>query len=89
MEDLATDRIYRYMIAQRTLHQVRVAGADGREVTHTPGLVSQLFDEELDRLLREAPKNGEAASTDSYRKAREQSEGMILGVLQEQGASIK
>ena len=89
MEDLATDRIYRYMIAQRTLHQVRVADAEGREVTHSPELVSELFDEELDRLLRETAKNGDPSSADSYRRAREQSEGMILGVLQEQGVSIR
>src|SRR5205807_6070740 len=89
MEDLATDRIYRYMIAQRTLHRVNVPDANGREVTHSPELVSELFDEELDRLLGETPKNGEMASADSFRQAREQSEGMILGVLQEQGAPIK
>ena len=89
MEDLATDRIYRYMIAQRTVHRVRVPDGNGREVTHSPELVSELFDEELDRLLRETPKNGDASSAESLRKAREQSEGMILGVLQEQGAPIK
>ena len=89
MEDLATDRIYRYMIAQRTLHQVKVPDDTGREVTHSPELVSTLFDEELDRLLRETTKNGDASLGDSYRKAREASEGMILGVLQEQGAPIK
>jgi malate synthase len=89
MEDLATDRIYRYMIAQRTLHKVRVPDAAGREVAHSPELVSELFDVELDRLLRETPKNGDASSAASFRKAREQSEGMILGVLQEQGAPIK
>jgi malate synthase len=88
MEDLATDRIYRYMIAQRTLHKVRVPDADGRDVTHSPELVSELFDEELDRLLREASKNGDTTSSDSYRKAREQSEGMILGVLEEQGVKV-
>ena len=89
MEDLATDRIYRYMIAQRTLHQVKVPDADGREVTHSPEIVSQLFDEELDRLLGETPANGERSSADSYRKAREIAEGMILGVLQAQGVSIR
>src|SRR5213083_1157092 len=47
MEDLATDRIYRYMIAQRTMHEVKVP-KDGGEVTHSPALVSQLFDEELE-----------------------------------------
>src|SRR5207248_5311371 len=39
MEDLATDRIYRYMIAQRTVHRVRVPDGNGREVTHSPELV--------------------------------------------------
>jgi len=89
MEDLATDRIYRYMIAQRTLHKLRVPDASGREVTHSPELVSQLFDEELDRLLRETPKNGETSSADSLRKARDESEGMVLGVLEEQGVTVR
>ena len=88
MEDLATDRIYRYMIAQRTLHKVQVPDAEGKTVTHTPEVVSELFDEELDRLLREMPQNGDTASADTYRKARQQSEGMVLGVLQAQGAPI-
>src|SRR2546430_13231404 len=38
MEDLATDRIYRYMIAQRVLHQLRVADGGG-ETVHNPQLV--------------------------------------------------
>jgi hypothetical protein len=66
-----------------------VPDANGREVTHSPDLVSQLFDEELDRLLREAPKSGGTSPADSYRKAREQSEGMILGVLEEQGVAVR
>jgi malate synthase len=85
MEDLATDRIYRFMIAQRTLHQVKVPDADGREVTHSPEIVSQLFDEELDRLVRETPANGEASTANTYRQARDIAEGMILGVLRAQG----
>ncbi|OLE37955.1 MAG: hypothetical protein AUG48_03080 [Actinobacteria bacterium 13_1_20CM_3_68_9] len=89
MEDLATDRIYRYMIAQRTVHQVKVAGTNGNEVTHSPELVSQLFDEELDRLLRESTTNGGTAAAESYRKARDLSEGMVLGILQEQGVQIR
>ena len=89
MEDLATDRIYRYMIAQRTLHQVTVPDADGREVTHSPEIVSQLFDAELDRLLREMPANGETSSADSYRQARDIAEGMILGVLEAQGVRVR
>jgi malate synthase len=54
MEDLATDRIYRLMIAQRTTHRdtVPIVDADGREVKHTPEFVSQIFNEELARLLK-------------------------------------
>src|SRR6267378_2876418 len=88
MEDLATDRIYRYMIAQRTLHKLRVPDASGREVTHSPELVSQLFDEELDRLLTQWPK-AEAGSPQTMKQARDQSEGMVLGILQEQRAPIE
>jgi malate synthase len=89
MEDLATDRIYRYMIAQRTLHHLNVPDADGRTATHTPELVTELFDEELDRLLRESSTNGDAASADTYRKARDQSEGMVLGILEAQGVRVR
>jgi len=89
MEDLATDRIYRYMIAQRTLHQVKVPDAESRTIAHTPELVTQLFDDELDRLLRESSANGDAASADSFRKARDLGEGMIRGILQAQGVSIR
>jgi malate synthase len=84
MEDLATDRIYRYMIAQRTLHKVRVPDSNGRELTHSPELVSKLFDEELDRLIAHWPK-GEAGSADTMRQARDLGEGMVLGILQSQG----
>src|SRR5580700_5718445 len=49
MEDLATDRIYRLMIAQRLRHNGHVSVTDeaGNVVVHTPELVSRLFDEEL------------------------------------------
>ena len=58
MEDLATDRIYRLMIAQRVLHRDLVAvhgRAAARPVKHTPEFITQLFDEELDALLAELP----------------------------------
>jgi malate synthase len=84
MEDLATDRIYRYMIAQRVLHEVAVPDADGREVTHSPELVSRLFDEELNRLITQWPK-AEAGSRETMAQARDLSEGMILGILAAQG----
>src|SRR5213080_3331944 len=47
MEDLATDRIYRLMIAQRMRHRdtVEILDENGQPVKHTPELVSKIFDE--------------------------------------------
>src|SRR5262250_121301 len=79
MEDLATDRIYRLMIAQRTLHEVVAQDEDaGKSVRHTPELVTRLFDEELERLLRELPKGTAPEVSATYRKAREIGEQMIV-----------
>ena len=79
MEDLATDRIYRLMIAQRTQHQVVAKDEDaGKSVRHTPELITRLFDEELARLLRELPKGAPAEVGATYRKAREIGEQMIV-----------
>src|SRR5262249_60484088 len=57
MEDLATDRIYRLMLAQRMKHRDAVSIADdsAHTVEHTPELITQVFDEELVRILRELP----------------------------------
>jgi malate synthase len=63
MEDLATDRIYRLMIAQRYLHGM-----------HTAADVTRFFDEELARLLVD-PNN--AKDSKVFREARRQSEEMI------------
>ena len=63
MEDLATDRIYRLMIAQRFLHGM-----------HTAADVTRFFDEELARLLVD-PNN--AKDSKFFREARRQSEDMI------------
>jgi malate synthase len=80
MEDLATDRIYRLMIAQRVLHRDRVEILDdaGAPIKHTPELITRLFDLELGRLLSDLScgANGEAA--DTLREARSVSEAMIL-----------
>jgi malate synthase len=84
MEDLATDRIYRYMIAQRILHKVSVTDAGGRSVVHSPEMVSGLFDEELERLVAQWPK-AEAGSKETMKQARDLSEGMVLGILEAQG----
>jgi malate synthase len=75
MEDLATDRIYRLMIAQRIRHGVKTE--DGQTITQE--LVSRLFDEELDKILAEHRDDPDAAAVaDRYRRAREASERMIL-----------
>lgn len=66
MEDLATDRIYRLMIAQRARHGM-----------HSAGEVSRFFDEELARLIADRPKN-EAGNEATLREARRMSEAMIL-----------
>ena len=79
MEDLATDRIYRLMIAQRMLHAdaVEIVDEQGKAVRHTPEFIARLFDEELERLLGETKKDGEAGSMEKLREARRMSEEMI------------
>jgi malate synthase len=66
MEDLATDRIYRLMIAQR----LRFPGA------YTPAAIGETFDEELERILAALPQD-DVTAPPRYRRAREISEGMI------------
>jgi malate synthase len=83
MEDLATDRIYRLMIAQRVKHadKVEVLDENGQSVLHTQELVHQLFDQELERLLQEGGNSsGEGAEEQvaRLREARRLSEEMIL-----------
>jgi len=80
MEDLATDRIYRLMIAQRVMHRdfVRIEDENGQAIKHTPQFITQLFDQELDRLLRELPAETTEEARDRFRRARELSEGMIV-----------
>jgi malate synthase len=79
MEDLATDRIYRLMIAQRMRHTSDVAIADeaGNPVAHTPEFIHQLFDEELEKLLAN-PARADLGTPDTFRQARRISEAMIL-----------
>jgi malate synthase len=79
MEDLATDRIYRLMVAQRILHRdsVKIVDEAGNPVKHTPELISELFDQELNRIIRELPKNTNEASVEKYIRARHISEELI------------
>jgi malate synthase len=80
MEDLATDRIYRLMIAQRVRHRDVVAILDdnGREIRHTPELVTRLFDEELNRIVGELPAGTSEEAIERYTQARILSERMIV-----------
>jgi malate synthase len=80
MEDLATDRIYRLMIAQRMKHsdRVEIIGEAGLPIRHTPELIHELFDEELGRLLRENTSENDAQAAATLREARNISEEMIL-----------
>jgi len=64
MEDLATDRIYRLMIAQRVKHGM-----------HTAAEISTLFDEELEKLIASGK---EAGTPDTLRDARNIGEEMIV-----------
>jgi len=79
MEDLATDRIYRLMIVQRVRHSNSIEFLDdaGLPIRHTPELIHALFDEELDRLLRESVDGGNERSAAMLREARRISEEMI------------
>ena len=84
MKDLATDRIYRLMIAQRMKHAqtVEVLDESGQAIRHSPELVHELFDQELDRLLLEnakQPGDSEQAAAQAARltEARRLSEELI------------
>jgi len=78
MEDLATDRIYRLMIAQRMRHsgQVDIVDDNGNPVIHTPELITALFDEELQKLIANPGKD--LGTDDTFRDARRISEAMIV-----------
>jgi malate synthase len=82
MEDLATDRIYRLMIAQRMRHSdaAGITGDDGAAVRHSEERISRLFDEELERILGElaAGKLKDLGTPETFREARRCSEQMIL-----------
>jgi malate synthase len=79
MEDLATDRIYRLMIAQRIRHRDRICVLDdaGRAVPHTPEFIHQIFYEELERILGELPSGTACEVSERFTRARQVSERMI------------
>jgi malate synthase len=79
MEDLATDRIYRLMIAQRMMHSNarEIVDETGKIVRHTPEFITRLFDEEVDGLLSQPSIKNDPAATARLREARRMSEEMI------------
>jgi malate synthase len=77
MEDLATDRIYRLMIAQRVKHEVEVDIGFGLRVLHGWPLISSLFDSELAKILESLPDDVSKEVVDRYWEARKISEELI------------
>ena len=66
MEDLATDRIYRLMIAQRVRHRL-----------HDATEINRMFEEELNRILHDLPPDTDQPVIETYRTARNISESLI------------
>jgi malate synthase len=68
MEDLATDRIYRLMLAQRIRHGV--VTEEGTKTTLE--LVTRLYDEELAKILKDQKAGPDSAqAAERYKKARQ------------------
>ena len=79
MEDLATDRIYRLMLAQRLQHSrvTPIVDTAGDPVLHTPELLSSLLDEELDTIIAQPPR-GEIGTPETLQEARRIAEAMVF-----------
>jgi malate synthase len=78
MEDLATDRIYRLMIAQRVRHKVQVAADDGQPIEHSSALLTRLFDEELAKIQKDLPAEIDRKASATLPEARRIAEQMIV-----------
>src|SRR5258708_32492975 len=78
MEDLATDRIYLLMIAQRVWHKVRADAEDGKPEQHSPELTTRLFDEELAKLQTNPPAEIDSKSAHTLPEARRIAEQLIV-----------
>jgi malate synthase len=78
MEDLATDRIYRLMLAQRMRHSdcKPIVDSAGRPVRHTPEMIAQLFDEEVEKIIAN-PSRADLGNADTLREAARISEAMV------------
>jgi malate synthase len=78
MEDLATDRIYRLMIAQRVRHKVKVANDQGKPAEHTAELITRVFDQELAKIQKDPPADIDEKSAVTLGEARRIAEEMIV-----------
>lgn len=78
MEDLATDRIYRLMIAQRVRHKVKVEDEAGKWIEHASALITRLFDEELAKIQRDLPAEIDRKASATLPEARRIAEEMIV-----------
>ncbi len=80
MEDLATDRIYRLMLAHRLRHRatVPIPGDGGEPVMHDEALLGGCFDEALAKLVEELPLGRDVGTAETLSEARHRSEAMIL-----------
>ncbi|HEY0704202.1 MAG TPA: hypothetical protein VGD60_15635 [Candidatus Acidoferrales bacterium] len=80
MEDLATDRIYRLMLAQRLRHRdaVEILDENSQPVAHTPELITKIFDEELKQILSDLADDEPPEVIERFTRARILSERMIL-----------
>ena len=79
MEDLATDRIYRVMLAQRMKHwkETPIVDDRGEPVAHTPEFITRIFDEELEKLIAN-PARADLGTAETFREGRRIGEAMIL-----------
>ncbi|HEV2105625.1 MAG TPA: malate synthase A [Candidatus Eisenbacteria bacterium] len=79
MEDLATDRIYRLMLAQRVRHRdaVAIPGGDGAPVLHDPAFLARCLDEALAALTADLPSGRDAGDAATLAEARRQSQDLI------------
>src|SRR5258708_20354423 len=77
IHDLATDRIYRLMIAQRVRHKVKVKGVEGKPIEHSSALMTRLFDEELAKLQTNPPAEIDSKAAITLPQARRIAEQMI------------
>ena len=79
MEDLATDRIYRLMVAQRLRHRaaVPIQNELGLPVEHDEAFVHAGYQRELERLVTELPRGRDAGDAGTLAAAGEQTDTMI------------